>query len=77
MMGNENADGVVLPKLNPPLCPHCGAQMTEALELFFWMVSGWLVSTASCPTCRKILATQLMPMDPGPSADPARIHMPS
>jgi hypothetical protein len=66
----------VMPKVNPPLCPHCDHKMVE-IALFWWMVSGWLVSATHCPSCWKILNTQMVPMGEAPPAEGSRIQMPS
>lgn len=67
---------ILPPKVNPPLCPHCEEVMT-GIALFFWVVSGWLVSATNCPACGRILNTQMMPMEAGPPPDASRIQMPS
>lgn len=64
----------VMPHLEPPLCPHCG-ELMAGISLFHWMVPGWLISASSCPSCRKILNTQMMPSMEQP--DQSRIQIPS
>lgn len=69
-----SAEPEVMPRIEPPLCPHCG-EMMAGIALFFWQVSGWLISATNCPNCRKILHTQMMPM--APTGEESRIQMPS
>jgi hypothetical protein len=51
----------------PPHCPHCSATLAE-LGLYHWVTPQWLVLAMHCPSCRKLLHMQSIPIAPPESA---------